>query len=73
MFEKFFKVFRYFKSFIIDDGDIFDCVQFEELMKFFGYEIIDMEKVFVKIDKDKNGVVFFWEFMVWLKWVLILN
>lgn len=73
MFEKFFKVFRYFKSFIIDDGDIFDCVQFEELMKFFGYEIIDMEKVFVKIDKDKNGVVFFWEFMVWLKWVLVLN
>lgn len=73
MFEKLSKAFRYFKSFTTDDGDTLDRVQFEELMKFFGYETIDMEKAFAKIDKDKNGVVSFWEFMVWLKWVPVLN
>ena len=43
------------------------------MMKFFGYESVNMEKAFAEIDKDGNGAVSFWEFMVWLKWVPVLN
>ena len=64
---------NYFKSFDSDDSDTLDRVQFEKMMKFFGYESINMEKAFAEIDKDGNGAVSFWEFMVWLKWVPVLN
>ena len=64
---------NYFKSFDSDNSDTLDPLQFEKMMKFFGYESINMEKAFAEIDKDGNGAVSFWEFMVWLKWVPVLN
>lgn len=67
------KAFNYFKSFDTDDSDTLDRAQFERMMKFFGYESINMDKAFAKMDKDENGKVSFWEFMVWLKWIPVFN
>ena len=67
------KALSYFKSFDSDNSDTLDRAQFERMMKFFSYETIDMEKAFAEMDKDENGAVSFWEFMVWLKWVPVLN
>ena len=67
------KALSYFKSFDSDNSDTLDRAQFEKMMKFFGYETVDMEKAFAEMDKDENGAVSFWEFMVWLKWVPVLN
>ena len=67
------KALSYFKSFDSDNSDTLDRAQFEKMMKFFRYETIDMEKAFAEMDKDENGAVSFWEFMVWLKWVPVLN
>ena len=67
------KALGYFKSFDSDNSDTLDRAQFEKMMKFFGYETTDMEKAFAEMDKDENGAVSFWEFMVWLKWVPVLN
>ena len=72
-FESLAKAFDYFKSFDTDDTDTLDRTQFEEMMKYFGYETVDMDKAFEKMDKDENGKVSFWEFMVWLKWIPVLN
>lgn len=67
------KAFDYFKSFDTDDSDTLDRAQFERMMKFFGHETINMDKAFAKMDKDENGKVSFWEFMVWLKWIPVFN
>ena len=67
------KAFNYFKTFDTDDSDTLDRAQFERMMKFFGHETINMDKAFAKMDKDENGKVSFWEFMVWLQWIPILN
>ena len=64
---------HYFKSFDSDDSDTLDRAQFERMMKFFGYETVNMDQAFAKMDKDENGSVSFWEFMVWLKWVPVYN
>ncbi|KAJ7381998.1 hypothetical protein OS493_037823 [Desmophyllum pertusum] len=63
------KAYNYFKSFDTDSSDTLDRAQFERMMKFFGHETINMDKAFAKMDKDENGAVSFWEFMVWLKWI----
>lgn len=55
----------------MDDSGILDREQFEVMMKYFGYYNYDMDKVFVKMDIYNNGKIFFWEFMIWLNWVLI--
>ena len=65
--------FDYFKTFDTDDSDTLDRAQFEQMMKYFGNETVDMDKAFEKMDKDENGKVSFWEFMVWLKWIPVLN
>ena len=67
------KAFNYFKRFDTDDSDTLDRAQFERMMKFFGYETINMDKAFAKMDKDENGKVSFWEFMLWLKWIPLCN
>ena len=67
------KAFDYFKRFDADNSDTLDRIQFERMMKFFGYDTINMDRAFAKMDKDENGAVSFWEFMVWLKWVPIFN
>ncbi|XP_078353672.1 uncharacterized protein LOC144638315 [Oculina patagonica] len=72
-FESLAKAFDYFKSFDTDDSDTLDREQFERMMKFFGHETVDMDKAFAKMDKDENGKVSFWEFMVWLQWIPVLN
>lgn len=72
-FHSLWKAFNYFKRFDTDDSDTLDRAQFESMMKFFGYNTIDMDKAFAKMDRDENGTVSFWEFMVWLKWVPVFN
>lgn len=67
------KAFNYFKTFDTDDSDTLDRAQFERMMKFFGHETINMDKAFAKMDKDENGKVSFWEFMLWLKWIPLFN
>lgn len=67
------KAFDYFKRFDTDDSDTLDRAQFERMMRFFGYEAINMDKAFAKMDKDDNGKVSFWEFMLWLQWVPLFN
>ena len=67
------KALSYFKRFDTDGSDTLDRVQFETMMNFFGYDNINMDKAFAKMDKDENGTVSFWEFMLWLKWVPVFN
>ena len=72
-FQSLLKAFNYFKRFDTDNSDTLDRVQFERMMIFFGYSAINMDKAFAKMDKHENGAVSFWEFMVWLKWIPLLN
>lgn len=67
------KAFDYFKRFDTDNSDTLDRVQFERMMNFFGYTTINMDKAFAKMDKDDNGVLSFWEFMLWLQWIPVVN
>lgn len=64
-------VYEYFKIFDIDNSGILDRGQFELMMKYFGYYYFNMDKIFVKMNRYNNGKFFFWEFMIWLNWVLI--
>lgn len=57
-FHSLWKAFNYFKRFDTDDSDTLDRAQFESMMKFFGYNTIDMDKAFAKMDRDENGTVF---------------
>ncbi|XP_067027208.1 sorcin-like [Acropora muricata] len=65
--------FSYFKQFDTDNSDKLDREQFERMMNFFGYRAINMYEAFANMDKCKTGALTFWEFMVWLKWVPVLN
>ena len=67
------KAFSYFKQFDTDNSDKLDREQFERMMNFFGYSAINMDEAFANMDKCKTGALTFWEFMVWLKWVPVLN
>ena len=67
------QAFSYFKQFDTDNSDKLDREQFERMMNYFGYSAINMDEAFANMDKCKNGAVTFWEFMVWLKWVPVLN
>ncbi|XP_068727252.1 troponin C, skeletal muscle-like [Montipora capricornis] len=67
------KAFHYFKTFDTDNSDKLDRSQFETMMRYFGYTTINMDEAFAQMDKCQNGALTFWEFMVWLKWLPVLN
>ena len=72
-FHRLLQAFSYFKQFDTDNSDKLDREQFERMMNYFGHSAINMDEAFANMDKCKNGAVTFWEFMVWLKWVPVLN
>lgn len=62
---------EYFKVFDTDHSGTLDRTQFEELMKFLGCSVQDMDKAFTVMDRLNNGKISFWEFMIWLNWAPI--
>lgn len=59
----------YFRKYDHDASDGLDVEQFGELLSEHGYTPVQVQNEFDRVDLNKNGIVSFYEFLKWLKWI----
>jgi Ca2+-binding EF-hand superfamily protein len=65
------KAVELFRQFDSNDNGSLDRREFLRLVRSLGYQHVNNNIEFQKMDNDGNGVISFWEFLRWLNWIPI--